>query len=140
MICYPDTGDYKDGSQSMCLQSRYVIVKFAAGNLFSGHFGETIGTKGGTVFFGRPFTARPTALRLWVKYSGGAINRIESNAPSEVKKGDYDKASLKVALGTWDYKKYGGDPDSPILVNTTDETTFVDFNTDEATKSAKESE
>ncbi|MDD6752153.1 MAG: PCMD domain-containing protein [Bacteroidales bacterium] len=133
VICYPDTGDYKDGSQSMCLQSRYVIVKFAAGNLFSGHFGETIGTKGGTVFFGRPFTARPTALRLWVKYSGGAINRIESNAPSEVKEGDYDKASLKVALGTWDYKKYGGDPDSPILVNTTDETTFVDFNTDEAT-------
>lgn len=133
VICYPDQSEYRDGLQSMCLQSRYVVVKFAAGNLFSGHFGKTIGTEGGTVYFGRPFTARPTAMRLWMKYSGGKINRIQSNAPSEVKSGDYDKASLKIALGTWDYKTYGGDADSPVLVNTTDLNTFVDFNTDEST-------
>ena len=131
-ICYPDTGDYREGSQSACLSSRYVVVKFAAGNLFSGHFGETIGTSGGTVFFGRPFTARPTAMRLWVKYSSGPINRVDGT-PDGVQKGDYDKASLKIALGNWDYKKYGGDPDSPILVNTTDTNTFVDFNTDAST-------
>ena len=131
-ICYPDTGDYREGSQSACLSSRYVVVKFAAGNLFSGHFGTTIGTSGGTVFFGRPFTARPTAMRLWVKYSSGPINRVDGT-PDGVKKGDYDKASLKIALGNWDYKKYGGDPDSPILVNTTDTNTFVDFNTDAST-------
>ena len=131
-ICYPDTGDYREGSQSACLSSRYVVVKFAAGNLFSGHFGTTIGTSGGTVFFGRPFTARPTAMRLWVKYSSGPINRVDGT-PDGVKKGDYDKASLKIALGNWDYKKYGGDPDSPILVNTTDTNTFVDFSTDAST-------
>ena len=131
-ICYPDTGDYKEGSQSACLSSRYVVVKFAAGNLFSGHFGTTIGTSGGTVYFGRPFTARPTAMRLWVKYSSGPINRIDGT-PDGVHKGDYDKASLKIALGNWDYKKYGGDPDSPILVNTTDTNTFVDFSTDAST-------
>ena len=132
-ITYPDSSDKKDGSQSVCLESRYVIVKFAAGNLFAGRFGETIGTSGGTVYFGRPFTARPTALRLWCKYSGGAINRYQDNAPSEVKKGDYDKASLRIALGTWDYKTYGGDANSPILVNTTDVSTFVDFTTDPST-------
>ena len=132
-ICYPDASDYKEGSQSVCLQSRNVVVKFAAGNLFSGHFGKTIGTSGGTVFFGRPFTARPTALRLWMKYSGGKINFDSNNVPEDGKKGNYDKASIRIALGTWDYRRYGGDADSPVLVNTTDVSTFVDFSTDNST-------
>lgn len=132
VICYP-TSDHKEGTQSVCLQSRWVVVKFAAGNLFSGHFGDLIGTNGGTVYFGRPFTARPTALRFWMKYSGGIINRESSNVPPDGKKGNYDKASIRIALGTWDYKKYGGDTDSPVLINTTDESTFVDFSTDGST-------
>lgn len=132
VICYPDKADYKDGNQSIVLESRYVVIKFAAGNLFSGHFGKVEGTKGGTVFFGRPFTARPTGMRLWAKYSGGKINRVE-NPPAGVSEGQYDKASLRIALGTWDYKKYGGDADSPILINTIDTSTFVDFSTDEST-------
>ena len=131
-ITYPDTGDKQDGNQSVCLESRYVIVKFAAGNLFCGRFGATIGTSGGTVYFGRPFTARPTAMRFWAKYSSGKINRV-GNGPAGVQSGDYDKASLRIALGTWDYKKYGGDANSPILVNTTDESTFMDYATDEST-------
>ncbi len=133
VICYPVTDDVMHGTKAVCLQSRYVIIKFAAGNLFSGHFGSLVGTSGGTVYFGRPFTARPTAMRLWMKYSSGKINRITNNAPSEVKEGDYDKASLRIAIGTWDYKKYGGDADSPILVNTTNTSTFIDYNTDEST-------
>ena len=132
-ITYPDASDKMDGAQSVCLESRYVIVKFAAGNLFCGHFGATIGTSGGTVFFGRPFTARPSAMRFWAKYSSGPVNRRASNAPDEIQKGDYDRASLRIAIGTWDYKKYGGDPDSPILVNTTETSTFVDFSTDAST-------
>ena len=133
VISYPDASDKKEGNQSVCLQSRTVIVKFAAGNLFSGHFGETIGMDGGTVCFGRPFTARPTALRFWMKYSGGKINQESSNVPEDGKKGKYDKAMIRIALGTWDYKKYGGDADSPVLVNTTDVSTFVDFSTDAST-------
>lgn len=133
VICYPDASSYKEGKQSVCLQSRWVVVKFAAGNLFSGHFGDLVGTTGGTVYFGRPFTARPTALRFWMKYSGGVINRDSNNVPAEGKKGNYDKASIRIALGTWDFKKYGGDKDSPVLVNTTDVKTFVDFTTDAST-------
>ena len=132
-ICYPDTGDYKDGRQSVCLNSQYVVVKFAAGNLFSGHFGKTIGTSGGTVYFGRPFTARPTGLRFWMKYSGGIINHADSGVPEAGKEGNYDKASVRIALGTWDYRTYGGDADSPVLINTTDTSTFVDFSTDAST-------
>ena len=132
-ITYPDASDKMDGAQSVCLESRYVIVKFAAGNLFCGHFGATIGTSGGTVFFARPFTARPSAMRFWAKYSSGPVNPRASNAPDEIQKGDYDRASLRSAIGTWDYKKYGGDANSPILVNTTDESTFVDYTTDAST-------
>ena len=140
-ICYPQSDIAKgengsalvSGSQSMCLESRFVAsTKFAAGNLFCGHFGETIGTKGGTVYFGRPFTGRPTGLRLWVKYSGGSINRVGDVPSGLVQQGDPDKASLKVALGTWSYTEYGGDRNSPICVNTTEWSTFVDFNEDMA--------
>lgn len=133
VICYPVTDDVKEGSQAVCLQSRYVVIKFAAGNLFSGRFGELVGTSGGKVYFGRPFTARPTGLRIWMKYSSGKINRITSSAPAEVKQGDWDKASLRVALGTWDYRTYGGDAQSPVMVNTTDVSTFVDYSDDPST-------
>ena len=133
VICYPDGSDFREGTQSVCLQSRWIVVKFAAGNLFSGHFGDLIGTSGGTVYFGRPFTARPTAFRFWMKYSGGVINRESSNVPAEGKKGNYDKASIRIALGTWDFKKYGGDADSPVKFDTTNPDTFVDFSTDAST-------
>ena len=53
---------------------------------------------------------------------------------SDKKEGaQYDKAMIRVALGTWDYKKYGGDAESPVLVNTTDVSTFVDYSTDPST-------
>ncbi|MCF0176203.1 MAG: DUF4493 domain-containing protein [Bacteroidales bacterium] len=134
VICYP-VSDTPDGSrQSMCLQSRYVVIKFAAGNLFSGRFGDVdISSGGGTVYFGRPFKGRPTGLRLWVKYSGGTVNQ-QGNAPTSlIKKGDYDKAIVRIALGTWDKRTYKGDNDSPILVNTADVSTFIDYNTDPST-------
>ena len=46
---------------------------------------------------------------------------------------DYDRAEIKFALGTWAYKQYGGSPDSPVHVNTTDASTFIDYNTDAST-------
>ena len=50
-----------------------------------------------------------------------------------IKEGDYDRANIRIAIGNWDYKKYGGDAESPILVNTTDVSTFVDYTTDAST-------
>jgi hypothetical protein len=51
------------------------IGKFAAGNLFVGRFVKVDGT-GGIVEFGRTFdfTARPKALRFWMKNNEGTIN------------------------------------------------------------------
>ena len=124
-----DTGDKKDGNQSVLCKNSSIINMLTAGNLFTGQFAGLVGTSGGKVNFGRPWTSRPTALRIWCKYQTGKIN-ILKNESLGVTKNDYDRAQVKVAIGTWDYKKYGGTKNSPVHINTTDASTFVDFFTD----------
>lgn len=134
VICSPDTGTKYSGSQSACLQSAWALVKFAAGNLFTGSFGGLVGTKGGIVNFGRPFTARPTGLKFHAKYHGGKINHVDTYPAGHViKEGDWDASRIQFALGTWSAKKYGGTKVSPVQVNTTDVSTFVDYPNDPAT-------
>lgn len=130
IICTIDSSDKKDGNVSAKLQSVNAVIKFAAGNLFSGQFGEVKGTAGGTVYFGRPFVGRPSKLRFWIKYSTGLVNHSENK---KITKNDYDIGQVKVALGTWTPSKYGGTEQSPVLINTTNTSTFVDFDTDPAT-------
>ena len=104
------------------------VKKFAAGNLFYGQYYETIGTSGGSVYFGRPFTARPVGLRCWIKYVGGMVTHTGSGSP--ISTDEYDIAQLKVALGIWDAATYGGNNESPVNVNTTLPETFLDYATD----------
>ena len=127
-----DTGDKIDGNQSVLCQNSSIVGMLTAGNLFTGQFAGLVGTSGGKVNFGRPWTSRPSALKIWAKYSTGQFNIIK-NKNLGVTESDYDRAQIKVAIGTWPYKKYGGTKDSPVHVNTTDENTFVDFFTDEST-------
>ena len=131
-ITVPDTEDYytgDGGKQSVRAQSLEVLgMTLAAGNLFTGQFVETVGTSGGKVNFGRPWEARPTAIKFWAKYTTGKINYTSSSV--SLTKNDYDRAQIKVALGTWDPKKYGGTTESPVLINTTQPSSFVDFYND----------
>lgn len=131
IICAPDTSEKVDGNQSACLASANAIIKFAAGNLFSGSFGGTVGTSGGKVNFGRPFEGRPTKVRFWAKYSTSKVTHVGTGGT--LTKDDYDSGQIKVALGTWDPATYGGTSESPVQVNTTKTETFVDFNTDPST-------
>ena len=127
-----DTSDKIDGNQSVVAQTSSMVGMLAAGNLFTGQFAGLVGTSGGKVNFGRPWTSRPSAMRIWCKYETGLIN-ILNNENLGVSKSDYDRAQVKVAIGTWDYKKYGGTKDSPVHINTTDASTFVDYYTDPST-------
>lgn len=127
-----DTSDKIDGNQSVLCQNNSIVGMLTAGNLFTGQFAGLVGTSGGKVNFGRPWTSRPTAIRIWAKYTTGLIN-ILKNSNLGVSTSDYDRAQIKVAIGTWDYKTYGGTKESPVHVNTTDASTFVDFFTDEST-------
>lgn len=89
------------GSSSVKLESQFVgfagIGKFAAGNLFAGQYLQTNGTDG-ELGWGRPFKARPTALRCWVKYTPQPVDRVGSNNQSGLSKGDMDQGIIYIAL------------------------------------------
>ncbi len=130
-----------EGLWSARLESLFANVmglgKFAAGNLYTGTYVRNVGTDG-IITFGRPFTLRPTALRLWLKYNCGEVDKIKRlPAGSTLESGDPDTGSIYVALGTWTKEKYGyspdkgtpvlyGDDSSPICIDTRHESTFFD--------------
>ena len=129
-----DRNDKVDGEQSVCAITSQMAGMLAAGNLFTGQFSGLVETKGGKVNFGRPWSTRPKALKLYCKYSTGKMDIINGMpAGVSLSTSDYDRAQIKCALGTWNYRDYGGSPDCPVQINTTDAKTFVDFYTDEST-------
>ena len=131
----PNTTDLRPGTEgttSANLQSMYPnmagIGKFAAGNLFMGRFAGTIGTNG-IVHFGRPCEARPVALHGWYKYNCGTIDKV-GKVPSsrpDIGVGSRDEGQIMIAVGDWSAEKYGGDADSPIAIDTRDESTFFNL-------------
>ena len=99
------------------LQSKYIVIKFAAGNIFTGEYVETDGTNG-VLNFGRPFSSFPTKLRFDFKYRTSTITRTGGDWKEaygeyitrqlyEGLKGQPDSCNVYVALGDWppvDYK------------------------------------
>ena len=121
------------GTTSAKLQSMFPnmagVGKFAAGNLFLGRFAGTFGTNG-VVHFGRPCEARPVALHGWIKYTCGTIDKvgkIPSSRP-DIALGSKDEGQILVAVGDWTPEVYGGDADSPVAIDTRDESTFFNKN------------
>lgn len=95
------------------MESKYVILAFAGGNIYSGSFGAVSGL-GASINFGRPYTCRPTALHGWYSYAPEAIDKVK--APYEDLKGTMDVGKIYVALTDWN---------SPFNVNTNTGTFFV---------------
>ena len=95
------------------MESKYVILAFAGGNIYSGSFGAVSGL-GASINFGRPYTCRPTALHGWYSYTPKAIDKVK--APYEDLKGTMDVGKIYVALTDWN---------SPFNVNTNTGTFFV---------------
>ena len=134
VITFVDTQEKVSGLQSVRAQSSQLAGILAAGNLFTGQFAGLVGTSGGKVNFGRPWETRPLALKLYCKYQTSHIDIIGDLPPGvSLSSEDYDCAEIKCALGTWDYRKYGGTPASPVHVDTTNPDTFVDFAKDAST-------
>ncbi len=118
-VCVPDSSTKMEGEYSVRCASQYVVVKFAAGSISTCEYAGTEGTNG-KVNFGRPFTARPSAVRLWAKYNGGEINRGDYS-------GEPDYATFIVALGTWPNTKYKGSKNCPLQVYTADKNTYWNY-------------
>ena len=95
------TEDIRSGSTGKYaakLESKKVVVKFAAGNLFIGEYKETDGTNG-ILGFGREFSARPTKLKGYFKYTVANIDNAD-NAHKDLM-GKPDTCIVWVALGDW---------------------------------------
>lgn len=86
--------------KSALLQSKFIIIKFAAGNIFTGTYVKTDGTNG-ILNFGREFSAFPTRLTFDYKYKGAIINRSGSSNYASLK-GTPDEWQVYIALTDWD--------------------------------------
>ncbi len=76
------------------------IGKFEAGNLYTGHYYETVmSPMGAKLFFGQPFTSRPTQLKGWFKYNRGtSIDRGDNPYKSQLEATGGDLCSVYIAL------------------------------------------
>ena len=87
------------------LESKNVVVKFAAGNLFVGTFVKIDGTNG-ILNFGQPFTGRPTKLKGYYKYTTAPITDLPDEGTQDYTrfqnyKGVPDTCAIDIALGDW---------------------------------------
>lgn len=119
------------GSKSAELKSQFVSVfgigKFAAGNLFMGRFGATVGTSGARLTFGKPYNgSHPDKLSVWVSYTPGVVDKTANNCPYKFQSNEKDHGQIYVAFST-----------EPIPVNTgtsanggVPANTFMQYDTD----------
>ena len=111
----PETADVIRGKAAR-MESKTVAGVFAAGSFYTGAFNKVEGLNGASLYFGRPFTGRPTALAGYYKYNCGTIDKAKD--PYKELIGRPDTANIYMALFSgWS---------APFLVNT-NEGTFVDL-------------
>ena len=118
----PETTEvHTTGGQAAILSSQFVGMdlgilgkpgKFAAGNLFTGHFCKAnISTYQARIMFGQPFTSRPTQLKGWFKYNRGTTVDYPDGTDSrktELQNSGGDQCSVYIALTDNDGVTYEG--------------------------------
>ena len=82
------------------LESKYLMMRFVAGNIFTGDYVRTDGMNG-VLSFGRPFTSFPSKLRIHYKYSSVTIDKVGDDAYRYLK-GQPDSCHIYIALTDWD--------------------------------------
>lgn len=114
----PTTDTSTGSGQAAYLESKWIVIKFAAGNIFTGSYLKTDGTNG-ILGFGRPFTAFPTSLSFDYKYISTEINRAGDDNYSYLI-GRPDSCHIYVAL--WhleegDHEEFQGEK-YPLVIRT----------------------
>lgn len=99
---------------SVQMVSAYVTImsvpKFAAGNLFTGTYDETvISSQGAKMTFGVPYGEKPIALSGYYRYEGGKIDYRENKPVTEETD---DQCDLYIALSKKAYSINTSDPTS----------------------------
>ena len=109
------------GGYAAKLASKTVMGKFAAASLYTGSFVElNASLDGAKLKWGSSFTARPTALKGWMQYAPGNVDKAGSGLPAGAPaKGEPDHCGMFVALLT-----------ESITINNADLSTIPDLETD----------
>lgn len=108
------------------MESKYAVIAFAAGNIYTGKFGSIAGV-GAELDWGYPFTSRPKALRGWYSYSPKPIDKADASKlaaggmSADALLGQPDKCQIQVILTDWD---------AQFRINTT-KGHFVDIENDD---------
>ena len=89
-----------EGKKAAKLESTYAVVKFAAGNLFTGQFVSLKGL-GADLAWGIPFDSKPKALHGYYCYQPAVINEY-CDADHAYLKGQNDIGQIQVILTDWD--------------------------------------
>ena len=103
---YPTSPEYshiKGGSAAAKLESKSVsLVGLAAGNIYSGKFVKAITSltnPGAELDWGVPFTSRPIAIKGYVDYRPGTVNK--TNAPYTGMSGKADIGIVQAFITDW---------------------------------------
>lgn len=99
------------------MESKYAVIAFAAGNLYTGRFCNIAGI-GAELDWGVPFTSRPAVLKGYYNYQPKPIDRTDNAHKNLV--GTMDKCQIQVFLTDWD---------EPFHINTS-KGVFVDLEND----------
>lgn len=128
-VTTPDSSVRHSGSYSAKLSSIYAnklgIGQFAAGNIFIGQYLETqmdVLTGHGVLGLGRPFASRPLALKGYIRYVSGIVDRGGDKIPNDTQ----DKGIIYAALTDGDGEEYNGTYWSFVIK--TKESKFFDKN------------
>lgn len=122
---YPTNPEYshkKGGAAAAKLESKSVaLVGLAAGNIYSGKFvkaNTSLTNPGAELDWGVPFTSRPIALKGYVDYRPGTVNK--ANAPHTGMSGKTDIGIIQAFVTDWS---------SPFRISTSSGK-FVDVDND----------
>lgn len=120
-----ETSIVHGGSSAARLESKYIVIKFAAASLYTGSFGALIGTSGAWLNWGVEHVSRPTALKGYMQYAPANIassgnQGFSSSAPAEAPgRGEPDVCGMYCALLS-----------ESLVVDNTDMSTFPNWETD----------
>lgn len=140
----PTTDTSKGSGYAANLLSKWIVIKFAAGNIFTGSYLKTDGTNG-ILSFGRPFTSFPTKLQFDYKYHSSIINRPTKDFSEAWEdaygkyinkemflnmKGQPDSCQVYIALTDWEGEVYNGETYPYIIRTRPSELHLIDLHDD----------
>lgn len=123
------------GKKAAKLSSKYIVMKFASGNIFTGEFVKLMGMNGANLALGVPFNGRPSSLHGYYCYQPQTVNYSDDKHKDMM--GKTDIGQIQVILADWNRSTWSGYPAGAIdekgrfhVINSDEQ--FIDYDNDPA--------